>query len=77
VCFDAAQYSCNGTDPAPVRCVATAGCDVGFVCVKEFCACNGTTTGICVSTEGCGSSGADIAGPMVGFGEFGRSMNMF
>jgi hypothetical protein len=76
VCFDAARYRCNATDPAPVRCVATAGCDVGFVCVREFCACDGTTTGICVGTDGCGRGGADAGGEMVGFGEFGKSMGL-
>ncbi|KAH5277971.1 hypothetical protein HBI72_036320 [Parastagonospora nodorum] len=81
VCFDSAKFKCVEDDPAkpqPVRCSETASCNVGFVCVKEFCACTGTTAGICVSTEGCGSSGAEIAGLLVGFGEMtGRSARLF
>ncbi|KAH4039277.1 hypothetical protein HBI09_046240 [Parastagonospora nodorum] len=81
VCFDSAKFKCVEDDPGkpqPIRCSETASCNVGFVCVKEFCACTGTTAGICVSTEGCGSSGAEIAGPLVGFGEMmGRSARLF
>jgi hypothetical protein len=76
VCFDSARFKCNETDPLqprPVRCSATAGCDIGFVCVREYCNCNSTvTSGICVSTEGCGASGAEIVGPMVSLGEMNR-----
>ncbi|KAH5288928.1 hypothetical protein HBI29_039480 [Parastagonospora nodorum] len=81
VCFDSAKFKCVEDDPGkpqPIRCSETASCNVGFVCVKEFCACTGTTAGICVSTEGCGSSGAEIAGLLVGFGEMtGRSARLF
>ncbi|KAH5332196.1 hypothetical protein HBI67_014620 [Parastagonospora nodorum] len=81
VCFDSAKFKCVEDDPAkpqPVRCSETASCNVGFVCVKEFCACTGTTAGICVSTEGCGSSGAEIVGSLAGFGEMmGRSARLF
>ncbi|KAH4006323.1 hypothetical protein HBI38_121750 [Parastagonospora nodorum] len=81
VCFDSAKFKCVEDDPGkpqPIRCSETASCNVGFVCVKEFCACTGTTAGICVSTEGCGSSGAEIVGSLAGFGEMmGRSARLF
>jgi hypothetical protein len=64
--------------PQPVRCSVTAACAVGFVCVEELCDCDGTGNGICVSTEGCGSSGAEMTGPLVGFGEMmERSKELF
>lgn len=76
VCFDGAKYACNATDPRPVRCYSTAGCGVGTVCVKEWCACNGTGMGICVSSEGCGRRGVDVVGELVYKGT-GRSVKLF
>jgi hypothetical protein len=81
VCFDTDRFKCNETGPLKPRvdrCVSTAGCRIGFVCVREFCGgCNGTTTGICVSTEGCGREGADNNGPLVSYGRMGRSVKLF
>ena len=54
---------------------AFPGCPVRHVCVKNLCNCDGTGAqndtklGICVSTDGCGSSGVVSLGPFVKIGE--------
>jgi hypothetical protein len=76
VCFDGARFACNST---AARCSATAGCRVGYVCVKEFCNCgNGTAqTGVCVSSEGCGMKGENELGMLVYKEGSGRSVKLF
>jgi hypothetical protein len=80
VCFNTDRFKCNEPNPnlpRPVRCSATVGCDIGFVCLTDYCACNGSTSGICVSTEGCGRMGAQIDGPLVSSRQLKRSMKLF
>ncbi|KAF2036702.1 hypothetical protein EK21DRAFT_83639 [Setomelanomma holmii] len=76
VCYDKERFSCT-VGANTTTCSSTSGCSLGFVCVKDYCTCDGTTTGVCVSTEGCGRQGADIAGPLTQREGTGRSVKLF
>ncbi|KAF2130382.1 hypothetical protein P153DRAFT_384659 [Dothidotthia symphoricarpi CBS 119687] len=83
ICFDKARYQCS--DPSLQKCRTTfgrvGGCPVGSVCVKSICNCSDgpqdDNVGICVSSAGCGETGAQVLGPLVRIGQMEKRRRSF